>query len=121
MRLEKVAQSLIKGPILTSEAFLCFTVPIIVKMDFSSIKFCALLDSGTSTCFIDKNFVDHHKLPLITKKHLILVKIIDGRPLVSRDVIQETTPLDIVLDRHHSIIAFNVIKSPSNPGVLGLF
>jgi hypothetical protein len=41
-------------------------------------------------------------------------------PLVSEDVIHETTPLDIILEGHHNIIAFNVIKSPSNPVVLSL-
>jgi hypothetical protein len=40
--------------------------------------------------------------------------------LMSRDVIHETTPLDIFLKRYHSIIAFNIIKSPSNPVVLSL-
>jgi hypothetical protein len=121
VRLEKVVQSLIKGPILTSEAFPCFIVPLIVKMDSSSIKVRALLDSGASTCFIGKDFADHHKLPLVTKKHPIPVEVIDGRTLVSGDVTYETTPLDIFLERYYSIIAFNVIESSSNPVVLGLF
>jgi hypothetical protein len=79
-----------------------------------------LLDSGTFACFIDKDFVDHHKLPLVNKKHPIYVEIIDDRPLVSRDVTHETTLLDIILESHYSIIAFNVIKLTSNPLVLGL-
>ena len=83
MRLEKVIQSLIKGPILISKASPCFTIPLIVKMDSSSIKVYALLDSGTSTCFMDTGFVDRHKLPLVTKKYHISIEIIDGRPLVS--------------------------------------
>jgi hypothetical protein len=58
VRLEKVAQSLIKGPILTSEASPCFIVPLLVKTDSSSIKVHALLDYGTSACFMDKDFVD---------------------------------------------------------------
>jgi hypothetical protein len=66
---------------------------------------------------MDKDFVDHHKLPLVTKKHPIPI---DGRPLISEDVTHETILLDIVIEGHHSIIAFNVIKSPSNPVVLGL-
>jgi hypothetical protein len=39
-------------------------------MDSSSIKVHTLLDSGASARFIEKDFVDHHKLPLITKKIL---------------------------------------------------
>jgi hypothetical protein len=72
MQLEKVAQSLIKGPILTSEASPCFTVPIIVKLDSSSIKVHALLDSGASACFMEKNFVDRHKLSLVIRNILSL-------------------------------------------------
>jgi hypothetical protein len=90
-------------------------------MDSSSIEVHALLDSGASQCFMNKDFVDHHKLPLATKKHPILVEVIDGRPLISGDITHETIPLDIVIERHHSIIAFNVIKSSSNLVVLGLF
>jgi hypothetical protein len=69
---------------------------------------------------INKDFANHHKLPFITKKHSILVEVIDKRPLVSGDVIHETTPLDIILEGYHSIIAFYVIKSLLNPVVIGL-
>jgi hypothetical protein len=66
-------------------------------MDSTSIKVHALLDSGASACFMDKDFIDCHKLSLVTKKHPIPVEVIDGRPVVSRDVIHETIPLDVVL------------------------
>jgi hypothetical protein len=52
-------------------------------MDFNSIKIHALLDFGASTCFIDKEFANHHKLPLIIQKHPIPIKVIGGRPLIS--------------------------------------
>jgi hypothetical protein len=55
MQLEKVAQSLIKGPIITSEASPYFIVPLTVKMDSSSIKIHALLDFRAFACFIDKD------------------------------------------------------------------
>jgi hypothetical protein len=95
MRLEKVAQSLIKDLIFTFEASSCFTVPLIVEMDSNSIKVHALLDSGTSACFIDKYFAGRHKLPLITKKHPIPIEVLDERPKVSGDVIHETILLDL--------------------------
>jgi hypothetical protein len=88
-------------------------------MDYSSIKVHTLLNSRISACFIDNFFVDFHKLLLVTKKYYIPVEVIDGRPLVSGDVTHETTLLDMILEGHHNIIAFNVIKSPSNPVVLG--
>jgi hypothetical protein len=98
VQLEKVVQLLIKGPILISEASPCFIVPVIVEMDSSSIKIRALLDSEAFVCFIDKDFADCHKLPLVTKKHPIPIEVIDERPLVSGDVIYESTPLNIILE-----------------------
>jgi hypothetical protein len=62
-----VAQSLIKGPTLTSKGSPCFIVPLIVKMDSSSIKVHALLDFEAFVCFMDKDFVDHHKLPSLQR------------------------------------------------------
>ena len=118
MRLANNAQS--TSPILSSEPSTCFTIPLRVKFDDHSIKVSALLDSGASVYFIDKDFAERHKLPLVTKKWPMSVKVIDGRPLVSRDVIQEIKALDIYIEQHRSIVVFNVIKSPSNPVILGL-
>ena len=69
---------------------------------------------------LHNDFVDHHKLPLVTNKYPIPVEIINGRPLVLGDITHETTLLDLIIKGHHSIIAFDVIKSPSNPAVLVL-
>jgi hypothetical protein len=118
MQLEKVAQVLIKGPILISKASLCFTIPLIIKIYSSSIKVQGLLDSSISACFMDKDVIIRHKLSLVTKKQPILVDVIDGRPLVLGDVTHETTLLDVI--GHHNIIALNIIKSLSNLVVLGL-
>jgi hypothetical protein len=72
VQLEKIVQSSIKGPILISEASPCFIVLVIVKINSSSIKVHALLDSKASACFMDKDFVDRHKLSFVTKKILCL-------------------------------------------------
>jgi hypothetical protein len=77
VRLEKGAQSFIKSPIINSKASPCYIVLFIVKIDFSSIKIHALLDSGASACFMDNDFIDRHKLPLVTKKHPIPVEVIE--------------------------------------------
>jgi hypothetical protein len=67
-------------------------------MDSSRIKVHALLDSEAFVCFMDEDFVDLHKLPLVTKKHPISIEVIDGRPQVLGDVIHEITPLDVVME-----------------------
>ena len=61
-----------------------------------------------------------HKLPLVAKKCLISIEVIDGRSLAFDDVIHETQPLNIYIHGHHSTVIFNVIQSPSNPIILGL-
>jgi hypothetical protein len=38
----------------------------------------ALLDSGASTNFIDKKIVNPHSIPLILKKTLVNMEVIDG-------------------------------------------
>ena len=48
------------------------------------------------------------------------VEVINGRSLVSGDVTQKTKALDIYIHQHWSTVVFNVIKSPSNPLILGL-
>ena len=108
------------GPILSSEPSTCFTIPLRVKFDDHSIRVSALLDSEASACFIDKDFAERHKLPLVTKKWPVSVEVIDGRPLVSGDVTQETKALDIYIDKHRSTVVFNVIKSPTNLVILDL-
>ena len=88
------------GPILSSEPSTYFTILLRVKFDDHSIRVSALLDFGASACFIDKDFAESHKLPLVTKKCPVPVEVINGRPLVSGDVTQETKALDIYIDQH---------------------
>ena len=64
--------------------------------------------------------MERHKLPLVAIKCLVSIEVIDGRPLVSGDVTQETKVLDIYIDQNRSTVVFNVIKSSSNLVILGL-
>ncbi len=102
MRLTSVATS--SGPILSFEPSRCFNIPLKINFHPHSIKVKTLLDSGASACFIDKNLVKRHKLPIVLKKYLVTVEVIDGRPLILRDVIHETKPLDIILKGHRSLL-----------------
>ncbi len=96
MRLTNITTSL--GPILSSEPSRCFNIPLIIDSHPHSIKVKALLDSGASACFIDKNLMKLHNLPIVLKKSPVAVEVIDGRPLISGDVTHETKPLDIILE-----------------------
>ncbi len=108
------------GPILSYEPSRCFNIPLKIDFHPHNIIVKALLDSEAFACFIDKNLVKRHNLPIVLKKSPVAVEVIDGRPLISGDVIHETKPLDIILEGHRSTIVFNIISSPSNLLVLGL-
>ena len=84
------------------------------------LKTTALLDSGASACFLDEEFVKSHKFPLVQKSQPVHVEVIDGRLLSSGSVTHETMPLEVTFEGHSSQIIFNVIRTPSNPVILGL-
>jgi hypothetical protein len=60
----------------------------------------AILDTGTSACFMDKDFAIKHGLELIREAHPALVEVILGDQV--------------------SHVVFNIIECPANPIVLDL-
>ena len=80
----------------------------------------ALLDSGANSCFMDREFAVTQNILLKNLPHPTSVTVIDGRPIASRDIIQETEPVRIVLGDLACVIRFNVIHSPEHPIILGL-
>ncbi len=118
MRLDRSLSEDNKGPILSSNPSRCFTVPI--TLGSQKFKTHALLDSGASACFLDEEFSKLNNIPIVRKPEPVHVEVIDGRPLSSGDVTHETIPLDVLLDNHSSRVTFNIIKTPSNPVILGL-
>jgi hypothetical protein len=69
---------------------------------------------------MDKDFVLKHSLELIGKAHPAPVEVIDGRPLASGNMMEETQPLEVMLGDQVSHVVFNIIQCPANPVVLGL-
>jgi hypothetical protein len=61
-----------------------------------------------------------HSLVLIRKAHPVLVEVIDGRPLVLGNVMEEIQLLEVMLGDQMSHVVFNIIQCPVNPVVLGL-
>jgi hypothetical protein len=58
-------------------------------------------------------------LELIRKAHPVPVEVIDGWPLVSRNVMDEIQPLEVMLGDLVYHVVFNIIQYPANPVVLG--
>ena len=110
MRLDNIQpRSLKKGLTLPSNPLPCFTFPIDIQLFDHKNSIKALLDTGALACFMDKKFALQHNLTLIKKTRPIPVEVIDGRPLASGDIVEETQPLKMTLGNQVSNVIFNII------------
>jgi hypothetical protein len=119
MRLD-ATKSKEKGLFVSLDPMPCFTFRVHIKILDCGFFSKALLDTGASACFMDKDFALKHNLELIGKAHHAPVEVIDGRPLVSKNVMKETQPLEVMLGDQVSHVVFNIIQCPTNPVVFGL-
>ncbi|CAG8642116.1 9174_t:CDS:2, partial [Cetraspora pellucida] len=71
----------------------------------------ALVDSGASACFLDFSLAQELNLPILKKKSLLTVEIVDSWELSSESVIHETGPISVYLQEHYEEITFNLISS----------
>jgi hypothetical protein len=97
-----------------------FSLQVSLCFNSTSIHSHALLDSGASTCFIDKAFVCAHNIPTIRTSQPIPVEAIDGRALSSGAVTETTIPLVLQIGAHQEELTFYLIATPRHPIVLGL-
>jgi hypothetical protein len=67
-----------KSLFVSSDPTPCFTFPVHIKRLDCEFSIEAVLDTGTSACFVDKDFAMKHSLELIRKAHPIFVEVIDG-------------------------------------------
>jgi len=68
-----------------------------------------------------KELVQQYKLVLVEKNTLVPIEVIDGRSLSLGLVTHETKPLNVTIGSHTSKVIFNVISSPRNLVIIGLF
>jgi hypothetical protein len=80
----------------------------------------ALVDSGTTSSFIDQTFVAQHNIAVVKKSALVSVEVIDGRTITSGAITHETAPLELRIDKHAEKIVLNIISTPHHPVILGL-
>ena len=96
MRLDTI-KSKEKGLFVSLDPTPCFTFPIYIKtLDYEFFS-KALLDTRVSPCFMDNDFAIKHSLELIGKTHSPFVEVIDGWPLASVNVMEETQLLEVML------------------------
>jgi hypothetical protein len=109
-----------KGLFVSSDPTQYFIFHVYIKILDCGFSSKALLDTRASACFMDKDFALKHNLELIEKAHPAAVEVIDGRVLISGNVMEETQPLEVILGDQVSHVVFNIIQCPANPVVLGL-
>ena len=80
----------------------------------------ALLDSGVNSCFIDRNFAQAHQISLRKLSCPAFFVVIDGHPIASGKIVEESKPIQVFLDNFVCKVSFNIISSPDHPVVLGL-
>ena len=62
------------------------------------IHVLALLDSGANSCFMDKNFAQTHQISLRKLPCPTIIVVIDGRPIASENIVEESELIRVVLD-----------------------
>ena len=69
---------------------------------------------------MDREFAVMHNIQLHKLPSPVSVGVIDGRPIASGDIVEESEPIHVVLGNLASVISFNIISSPEHSLVLGL-
>ena len=111
----------ISGSIPSKQVSDVFVAQVIVSTKSTPpVHVLALLDSGANSCFMDKKFAQAHKISLRKLQCPASVVVIDGRPIASGNIIEESEPINIVLDNLTCVVSFNIISIPEHPIVLGL-
>ena len=62
------------------------------------IHVLTLLDSGANSCFIDKNFAQAHQKSLRKIPCPAYIVVIDGHPIASGNIVEESEPISVVLN-----------------------
>jgi hypothetical protein len=116
MRLD-ATKSKEKGFFVSSNPTPHFTFPIHIKTLDCKFFSEALLDTGTFACFMNMDFAMKYSLEFLGKAHPTPMEIIDRRPLVSGNVMEETQPLKVMLGDQVSYVVSNINQCPANPVV----
>ena len=69
---------------------------------------------------MDKEFALSEKILLKNLPCPASVVVIDGRPISSGNIVEESEPIRVVLGSFACMISFNIISSPEHPVILGL-
>jgi hypothetical protein len=69
---------------------------------------------------MDHDFVVRHNIKLHKLLSPVSIGVIDGRPIISGNITEESEPIRVVLGDLASVISFNIISSSEHSLVLSL-
>ena len=87
-------------PISGSNVFL--TLIIISTKSIVVVHVLALLDSGANSYFMDKNFIQAHHISLRKLPCPASVIVINGHPIASEKIVEESEPIRVVRENFTS-------------------
>jgi hypothetical protein len=79
----------------------------------------AMIDSGTSSCFIHRKLVEQFKLPTLKKEFPRKLKVIDGRE-ISSGLVDTECRFECKIGAHKEILECNVVDIGPHDIVLGM-
>ena len=100
------------GSIYSKHVSKVFSAQVEVRTPSCQLQVSALLDTGTNSCFMDRDFAQKHQIPLYKLSHPVSVVVIDGRPIASGKIFEESEPIHILLGDFGCEVSFNIIYIP---------
>lgn len=92
-------------------------VPTTLTIAGEETRPTAMIDTGATSSFINRKFVEKHDLPTTQKEKEVPVKDVDGRPL---GTISEEVQAQLTIGRHNKEITLDVAPIGNHPLILGL-
>jgi hypothetical protein len=96
------------------------TIPVKLQTKNYSLETTALLDSGASHNFIDKNFALANCVNIVPKGTTHTLELIDGSKSTFGPITHETHELSLEIKNHKEKITLDLVHSPNFPVILGL-
>ena len=110
-----------RGSILSDQVSRVFSTQVELNTSrCHRVQASTLLDSGANSCFMDREFAIMHNIQLHKLPSPVSVEVIDGCPIASSDIVEESEPIRVVLGNLANVISFNIISSVEHSLVLGL-
>ena len=112
------------GPVQIGSAVLENSSSFVLRLHLSVgddlVPASALLDSGSSGCFLDSELARANQNPLVRLDSPQPVVLVDGRPSSSGDIMSRTGPLGFRIDDLNDTHDFLVTRIASHDMILGL-